>query len=542
METVAPIVEGIHDWVMPKLLRRRARELGDAPYLSFAIDDASVSYREADELSDRLAAGFARLGVKQGECVLMMLENRLEFVLSWFALNKLGAYHAPVNTDYRGDFLEHLANITQARIMVVSSAFLDVVVASQDRMPHLQSLIVVAGEPGVQTGRFDGLAFEAVALDEEPPAVEVRHSDIYSVMFTSGTTGRSKGALMPYAHGHLLNERNLSLLDMDSESTYITELPLFHINAHMAVYCSLIVGGQTRLEERFSATRWLDRLRASGATHSSMLGVMVDFVLQQPPTERDRDHSLRSVWMVPALPDLADRFRDRFGIERIVTSYGTSETGMVSRRVVEHSAQDVGGDVSYDLYDVQIVDDNDDPLPVGQTGQILVRTRLPWTVTPGYLGMPDRTVEAFQNLWFHTGDIGRFDEAGRLTFVDRLADRIRRRGENVASADVEHVIMEHELVVEAAVVAVSADEEGGEDEIKACVVLTGDGELDVEAFWAWCDERLPYFAIPRYIHVFDELPKTPTSKVIKAELRTAADAGRLYDRGPTGRRVRTSAT
>ena len=144
METVAPIVEDIHDWVMPKLLRRRARELGDAPYLSFAIDDASVSYREADELSDRLAAGFARLGVKQGECVLMMLENRLEFVLSWFALNKLGAYHAPVNTDYRGDFLEHLANITQARIMVVSSAFLDVVVASQDRMPHLQSLIVVA--------------------------------------------------------------------------------------------------------------------------------------------------------------------------------------------------------------------------------------------------------------------------------------------------------------------------------------------------------------------------------------------------------------
>ena len=163
-----------------------------------------------------------------------------------------------------------------------------------------------------------------------------------------------------------------------------------------------------------------------------------------------------------------------------------------------------------------------------------MRTKLPWTVTPGYLGMPERTLEAFANLWFHTGDVGRFDEEGNMYFVDRVADRIRRRGENVASADVEHVLMEHELIAEAAVVAVSADEEGGEDEIKACVVLSGEGELDVTAFWEWCDTRLPYFAIPRYIHVFDELPKTPTSKVIKAELR-AAESGALYDRGPVGR-------
>jgi len=534
VETVPPIVADRRDWVMPKLLRRRAAELGDAPFLSFAIDDASVTYAEADERSDRLAAGFARLGVGRGDCVLMMLENRLEFVLAWLALNKLGAYHAPVNTDYRGDFLEHLANVTQARIMVVSAHFLDVVLASQAGMPHLRTLIVVGVDEAPASGRFEALAFGSVALAQEPPAVDVHPSDIYSVMFTSGTTGRSKGALMPYAHGHLLNERNLSLLGMRGDSVYYTELPLFHINAHMAVYCALIVGARTRLEDRFSATRWLERLRASGATHSSMLGVMVDFALGQPPTERDRDHALRSVWMVPCLPELADRFRERFGIERIVTSYGTSETGMVSRRVVEPSAQTVSGAVSWDLYDVQIVDDDDEPLPAGEAGQILVRTKLPWTVTAGYLGMPERTLDAFRNLWFHTGDVGRFEADGTLSFVDRVADRIRRRGENVASADVEHVIMTHALVAEAAVVAVSADEEGGEDEIKACVVLNGDGELDVEEFWSWCDTRLPYFAIPRYVHIFDELPKTPTSKVIKADLR-AAGGDRLYDRGPGGR-------
>jgi crotonobetaine/carnitine-CoA ligase len=266
-----------------------------------------------------------------------------------------------------------------------------------------------------------------------------------------------------------------------------------------------------------------------------MLGVMVDFVLSQPPTDGDRDHALRSVWMVPCLPELADRFRERFGIERIVTSYGTSETGMVSRRIVEPGARTVSGGVSWDLYDVEIVDDDDEPLPAGQAGQILVRTKQPWTGTSGYLGMPERTLDAFRNLWFHTGDVGRFEDDGTLSFVDRVADRIRRRGENVASADVEHVIMTHGLVAEAAVVAVSADEEGGEDEIKACIVLDGDGELDVEEFWSWCDERLPYFAIPRYVQIFDELPKTPTSKVIKGELRAAEGGERLFDRGPGGR-------
>jgi len=168
----------------------------------------------------------------------------------------------------------------------------------------------------------------------------------------------------------------------------------------------------------------------------------------------------------------------------------------------------------------------------------VVRTKLPWTVTHGYFGMPERTLEAFRNLWFHTGDAGRFDDEGNLTFVDRLADRLRRRGENIASADVEHVLGTHEVVAEAAVVAVKADEEGGEDEIKACLVLAANATLDAEAFWEWCDERLPYFAVPRYLEVYDALPKTPTEKVIKQELRQARSGAEMFDRGPTGRVAR----
>ncbi len=360
------VVDDRRRWVLPQLLRERARELEDKPFLSFAVDDASVTYAQADELSDRLAAGLATLGVSRGDRVAVMMGNRLEFVLTWFALNKLGAFHAPINTDYRGDFLEHLVNTAGANLMVLEHRFVKTVLASESRMPMLEELIVVGGEAPASTGRLAARPFASVPSAEEPPEILITPADTYAVLFTSGTTGRSKGALMPYAHGHLLNERNLELLDLNPEGVYISELPLFHINAHMTVYGSLIVGASARMEERFSASRWLDRLRTSGATHSSMLGVMVDFVLRQPPTEHDQDHALRSVWMVPCLPDLSRRFRDRFGIERIVTSYGTSEIGMVARRVVDRSENVSSGKVGEEFYEVQIVDEDDEPLPQGR--------------------------------------------------------------------------------------------------------------------------------------------------------------------------------
>lgn len=536
------VVEDRSRWVLPTVLRERARNIGDAPFLSFAKNNAAATYAEMDERSDRLAAGLAAMGVTRGDRVMVMMGNRIEFVVTWFALNKLGAFHAPVNTDYRGDFLEHLINTAQAHIMVLEERFVPTLVASQDRVPALREVVIVPdgpeGEPAPDTGRFQARPFSSVPRADEPPEVVVTPADTYAVLFTSGTTGRSKGALVPYAHGHLLNERNLELLDLDAASTYISELPLFHINAHMTVYGCMIVGAHARMEERFSASRWLDRLRASGATHSSMLGVMVDFVLRQPPTDHDTDHSLRSVWMVPCLPELSRRFRDRFGIERIVTSYGTTETGMVARRVVDRSEDVSSGPVDNDFYDVRIVGEDDEPLPQGEVGEIAVRTTLPWTVSHGYFGMPERTLEAFRNLWFHTGDAGRFDEDGNLVFVDRLADRLRRRGENVASADVEHVLATHEAVAEAAVVAVKADEEGGEDEIKACLVLADGTSLDYDAFWAWCDERLPYFAVPRYIELYAALPKTPTAKVLKHELRVTRADAYIRDRGPSGRPAR----
>ncbi len=526
-------------WVLPELLRERARELGDRPFLSFAAREAAVTYAEADEQSERLAAGLADLGVARGDRVLVMSGNRLEFVLAWFALNKLGAYHAPLNTDYRGEWLEHLANLTSARVMVVEDRHVETVLASAERLAHLEQLIVIGeGELPAMPRGLRARRFAEVPARKPAPRVALSPADVYAVLFTSGTTGRSKGAMVPYAHGHLLNERNAELLAMQSDSVYLTELPLFHINAHMTVYGTLIVGGRARIEERFSASRWRGRIAAAGATHTSMLGVMVEFVLGQPEDDLDAELPLRSVWIVPGVPELAARLARRFALDRVVTSYGTTETGMIARRVLDGSPDTSAGVVGEEFYEVAIVDEQDEELAAGAVGEIVVRNRLPWTLARGYLNAdPQAAADATRNLWFHTGDAGRFDEAGRLHFVDRLADRIRRRGENVASADVEHVLAAHPAVLEAAVVAVAADEQSGEDEIKACLVLDGGVEWTPETFWRWCEERLPAFAVPRYLEVLPALPRTPTEKVIKAALReAAATAGAVvHDRGPGGR-------
>jgi crotonobetaine/carnitine-CoA ligase len=521
-------------WDLAALIQRQGDALGPAPYLSFARDSVQLSFADVDERSGRLAGGLAELGVRRGDHVVIMSSNRAEFVLTWFALAKLGAVQVPVNTAYRGSWLQHVVITSGAAIAVVEDELLDAFAAVD--VPGLTDLVVI-GEPA-PIGALRGHRFDELEAAPAPSSEPAQLADLAAVHFTSGTTGRSKGAAIPLPAMDLLTRRNAQLLDLTPESVYSTELPLFHINAQMTVQGALLAGARAHVEERFSATQWLERLRAVGATHTSMLGVMVDFVLAQPPTDRDLEQPLRAVWTVPCVPAAVERLRARFGIERIVTSYGTTELGMLARRVVAPGSSDTSsGPVDAAHYTVQIVDPvSDELVPTGEVGELVVRPRAPWTTMTGYVAMPERTIEAYRNLWMHSGDCARLDADGNLHFVDRLHDRIRRRGENVASADLEHELAQHPAVVEVAVIPVPATEDGGEDEIKACVVTREDFDLD--EFWAWCDERLPSFAVPRYVERFAELPKTPTAKVLKTPLRESARNERTADRGP--RRVRSA--
>jgi crotonobetaine/carnitine-CoA ligase len=492
------------DWTLPRTLRRAAEHFGERTFLSFGIDGRELTYAEVDAGSAALAGGLHALGVARGDRVLIMLRNRAEFVLTWFAVNRLGAIQVPVNLEYAGDFLEHLANTAAAEVIVVEADLVGVLEAA--RLPRLRE-IVTLGEP------FDRL------LEAEPVAdADVGPGDLAAIHFTSGTTGRSKGSMMSHAQQHILSEQNGRLVELGPEDVYLTSLPLFHINAQAtAVYAAMLVGAHVHLEPRFSASRWLDLVRETRATVTTTLGVMMQFILTQPPRAEERDHRLRCLWAVPCPVEAANEFRARFGIQHFATPYGNTEVGTIidpRERPPEGSC----GRVDRRFFEARIVDaETDEPLPPGEAGELIVRPSVPWVVSAGYFGMPERTVEAYRNLWFHTGDSLVEDEDGWLWFVDRIKERIRRRGENIASADVEYVLAQHPAVAEAAVVALPSEIRGGEDELKACLVLSEAVEPD--GLFAWCDERLPRFAVPRYLQVYDALPKTPTAKVRKELLR-----------------------
>lgn len=507
-------------WSLPAVLRRAAEDFGEHPFLSFGLGERELTYADAHAESDAVAAGLRRLGVGPGDNVLLMLRNRPEFVLSWFAANKLGAVQVPVNIDYRGHLLEHLANTARAGLLVVESDLLEQVLASADSLQHLRRVVVVGEVPGRTHRHLELLPFPELLQPADLPPVEVQAHHLAAIHFTSGTTGPAKGATVTHAHQHLLAEKFRALVDLGPGDVNLTHLPFFHINAQIVgVYASMLVGARVRVEPHFSASGWVGHARRSQATVTWLQGVMLPFIMEQPSRPDDDDNVLRSVAAVPRPPGLAEKFQGRFGVERVVSCSGNTEVGMVTRFDEDTPAGSCGRPDD-EWYEIRIVaPELDEAVPVGETGELVVRPRHPWTVTQGYFGAPEATLEAFRNLWFHTGDGFCQDADGYLYFVDRVKDRIRRRGENVPTGDVELILTEHPAIADAAIVAVPSDIESAEDEIKACLVLHQGAILTAGEMFAWCDQHLPRFALPRYIEFFDSLPKTPTGKVRKHLLR-----------------------
>jgi crotonobetaine/carnitine-CoA ligase len=506
-------------WCLGANLRGAAEARGDSPFLSFGSTGPSYSVAEVDACVDAIAAGFQRLGLTRGENVLLMLPNAPEMVLSWFGANRLGAVEVPVNNEYRGAFLEHVVNTSGAEFMVVSDQLAEAVIASADRLPFLRTLVVVGDLDTVPPSPFDIVPFGELTVAGAPSDPAIEPWELSSVNFTSGTTGPSKGAMMPHANQHLMGSRCAELMALGPGDVYLMPLPLYHVHAQTITYACLVSGAAIHYERRFSATEWLATVRRVGATCFTTLGVMLAFILGQPERADDADNTLRRLWSCPTPPRLIAQFQRRFGVEEIATSYGNTEIGMICMAPYDPARPESVGAIAEDYYEVQLVDEEDRPVAVDEPGELCVRPRIPWILLQGYYGMPERMLEASRNFWFHTGDILKCDEVGSHYFLDRKADRIRRRGENIASLDVEQVLLQHDRIADVAVVAVPGDVEGGEDELKATIVVSGGPAVEPEELWQWSEEHLPAFAVPRYWEFLDALPKTPTEKVQKYRLR-----------------------
>ena len=533
-------------WVVGSVLAAQAAARRNQPFLQFQ-DGPPVTYGEADAAANRLANGLLRLDVPPGEHVGVMLPNSIEYCIVWFALSRIGAVQVCINTAYRGIFLRHVLTNAGVRTLLMHADYLPALADLEDELPALQTAFVLGMGTGAATPAFKRirlLPYETL-LDApaQPMRREVSYRDIGAIMYTSGTTGPSKGVLMPHAHLYLLGLGEVDNLGLCAEDTYYICMPLFHANAMlMQLYGTLIAGAKAVIVPAFSASRWLDDIRRHGITITNTLGVMTEFIYRQPERPEDGDNRLRVICAVPNPAEIREAFEQRFKT-RLIEGYGMTEVNIVLYHPMHQPYRTGSCGLPYDTYfEVRVVDpETDEELPPGQVGEIVARPREPYGFMQGYNAMPERTVEAWRNFWFHTGDAARRDEDGYFYFVDRIKDCIRVRGENISSYEIEKVLSEHPAVAEAAAVAVKSELVGGEDEVKACVVLKSGQRLTPQEVLDFCQPRMPYFAVPRYVEFVEALPKTPTEKVRKTALREAGITVATWDREAAGYRVRRRA-
>jgi carnitine-CoA ligase len=459
-----------------------------------------------------------------------MCTNRVELLDLVLGCAWLGAVSVPLNTAVRGPQLHHMLSNSGARVLAADSEL----VAPLELVEPPPALEVVWALDGVPNAPPDGYRVtEPPPPGEALPAAAVGPGETLAILYTSGTTGPSKGVCCPHAQFHWWGVEMGEMLEIAEGDVLYTCLPLFHTNALNAFTQALVSGATYTLGPRFSASALWRRLAEAQADVTYLLGAMVNMLWSRPPDPGDRAHRTRVALAPASPPGLQERFEERFGLT-LVEAYGSTETNAVI------GAQPGAGRVGYmgtvrAGYRARVVDEHDAPVPDGAPGELVLRHDAPFAFATGYFDLSEKTVEAWANLWFHTGDRVVREADGWYRFMDRMKDAIRRRGENISSFEVEQVLAEHAAVAAVAVFAVPS--ELAEDEVMAAVVAEDGTTLDPLELVRHCEGRLAYFAIPRYLEIVDALPLTENGKVRKAALREHGVSERTWDREAAGYRL-----
>jgi len=520
------------EWVVTSLLAERAERFGTE--IAVSSEQGTLTYEDLVERASRMASGFAALGARPGDRIATMLPTGNDYLAAWHACIWLGAIEVPVNVEYRGSFLEHILRDSGATILIVHARWLQRLGSIE--LSDIRHLVVV-GEPeeGVETPA--GIAAHAFAdvLGHDPlPRHPSGELDLTYIMYTSGTTGRSKGAvhnnrssihyIMPFVEG----------LDLGDDDVCYSMFPLFHQMGRSAcTTAALWAGNRVELRSGFSASHFWDDIHASGATWMGYFGAVILFLWQNPPSPHDRGHLLTRAFGSSAAAELMVAWEERFGVT-LHEVYGSTEIGLGSGLGPGYPRKPGTMGLPCRQVEVAIVDEHDNPLPPGQVGEAVWRPREPFAIFQGYWNLPQATLDVSRNLWFHSGDAALLDEDGFFVFKDRIKDTIRRRGENISSFEVEVVVRSQPGVAECAAYAVNVGGSTTEEEVAIAVVPSSDGGPDPERLFRTLCLELPRHAVPRYLRLLGELPKTPTQKVEKFRLRGDGVTPDMVDREALG--------
>lgn len=514
----------IHDddeHTIVELLQARLAADPDGEYLD--VVGTKFSAAGVHDGAGRMAATLRSLGVAPGDRVAMLVENSPEALLAWWAIVLAGAVAVPINTAYKGAYLRHQLADSGAAVLLVEP---DLAERAERVRPDLPGLAHV-----LDTGAWDDL------LSGDPaPWPDVRPSDLATFIYTGGTTGPSKGCMLSQRYHEVLARQIGVCWRRTADDVVWTPLPMFHFNAIVtAVLGPLIYGGRAAIERRFSVSRFWPEMNRTGATVTSTLGTMAYLLahdVDRPEMPRsgapEANTSLRLIGAAPLPVEVDSILKSRFGIETFSGAYGTTEASLASWQPTGvENKPNAAGVINDEYFDVRIFDDRDHELPRGTDGEIVLRPKRPHTMFEGYWGRPQATVDASRNWWYHTGDIGRIDEDGYLFFVDRKADYLRRRGENISSFEVERILMSHGALADVAVHAVPSPLT--EDDLKVTATVKEGASVTEEDLFRWCVDELPYFALPRYIEFRTELPRSPVGRVLKRDLRAEGVTPATWD-------------
>jgi crotonobetaine/carnitine-CoA ligase len=527
-----PPLDVYENRVIGTVLRDQAENIGDQVFLMDG--DRRSTYAEVYERTNRMANALASYGVGKDDRVTLLMDNSDHMVETALAVNKLGAVWTTAGTDFRGPHLDDAIRRVRSEVIVTDSKFVDRL-ADLGQIPQ-RHVFVNGGVPERRIG--DTAAHDFLALDEgssADPGVHLMPSQPSAILYTSGTTGKPKGVVQSH-HVWLMQA------DFNAERRGITEgdviyccMPMYNSGGWTVnTFPALVRGIPMGIDPKFSVRAFWDRIRHYGATHTFTVGAMHMFLWAQPERPDDADNPLRAAGMIPMPGDVKDDFCKRFGIESIYAAYGQSEVIYCSFAEGEKTWKPNSAGKPVPGMTVKILDDEDREVGTGTVGEICVRPDEPWMIFSGYFEDPEATAAAFTNGWYHTGDLGRFDEDGELFFADRKADYIRYKGRSVASFEVETVAAGHPAVAEVGAIGVPSAELEHEAEIKLFVVVKEGHTLTAEDLARYINDNGPYYLVPRFIEFTDDLPHNENGKLQKFVLRKRGQSGADWDRDTSG--------
>jgi crotonobetaine/carnitine-CoA ligase len=503
-----------------------------ASYPLVIYGEQTVSFEQMNSYANRVANAFLEMGIIKGDRVIILLENCLEWLYTWFGLAKMGAVAVPINTSHRGSVLKHMIDTADAKVMVAGKGYIDSIQDIDLRQNKLKTLIIRGDDEQSGGLMMEKISFsKLLAASPSEPNCRIYRHDPMAIMYTSGTTGLSKGVLQPNNQYVWCGQNAARSLAMGPGDIYYCWFPLFHIvGAGVILMSCLVSGSAMALAPRFSLSGFWQDIEKYQATLTGGFAVMVELLYKQPPGPQDACNTLRQIVVGHPPRSILRDFEKRFNVA-ISDEYGMTEIEPISCCTSEdlHRRPGTCGRPLEDV-EVKIFDENDRRLAANEVGEIVLRPKKPFIMMKEYYNAPDKTAEAWQNHWFHTGDFGYLDPDGYLYFVDRKKDCIRRRGENISSYEVESFINTHPAVLDCAAVGVPADL--GDEDIKVVIQPKPGMFLAPEAVLEFCQNQMASFMIPKYVEFVDEFPRTETSKILKNDLKSITE--KTWDRAKAG--------